>query len=286
LAPIDLTELGNRMVATVERAKAADPRELHKKIRELEKELLVRPTEEKVKETFVEIPILTDSEIGDLETVVQEMRNAVTAFTEPIVIQSDRILKALAERRRIDQRAQRVMRSGGAPPEAVGPQPMSENGFKPTNSQKKVLDAVAWLEAMGLEADRLRVGFLAGYRQSGNFNNLISALNAAGALRYPRPGTVALTSTGTELAEHPTMALTTSEVQARVMAKLTPAQQRVLQVILDVYPEDLSREELAKRTGYTQSGNFNNLVSRLSGLGLIDRSRPGYVRAEDLMFVT
>lgn len=148
-----------------------------------------------------------------------------------------------------------------------------------------MLDAVAWLESMGLEADRLRVGFIAGYRQSGNFNNLISALNSAGALRYPRPGAVALTPTGSAVAEHPPEALTTSEIQARVMAKLTPAQQRVLQVVLDAYPEDLSREELAKRTGYTQSGNFNNLVSRLSALGLIDRSRPGYVRAEDLMFV-
>lgn len=283
VAPIDLTELGNRMVATVERAKAADPRELHKRIQELEKQLRQRPTEETVKEVIVEIPVLTESEVGDLETVVREMRDAVAGVTQNVAAVADRLLVALSERRRVDQRALRVLQSTGELPAAA--EPASSNGFRPTSSQKRVLDAVAWLESMGLEADRRRVGFIAGYTQSGNFNNLISALNSAGALRYPRPGAVALTDTGTALAEVPTMALTTSEIQDRVMAKLTPAQQRVLQAVLDVYPDDVSREDLASRTGYTQSGNFNNIVSRLSALGLIDRTRAGFVRAEDMMFV-
>jgi hypothetical protein len=131
----------------------------------------------------------------------------------------------------------------------------------------------------------LRVGFIAGYTQSGNFNNIISALNSAGALRYPRPGAVALTSSGQELAERPLDALTTNEIQARVMAKLRPSQQRVLQAIIDAYPGDISREDLSKSTGYTQSGNFNNIISRLSSLGVIGRSQPGFVKAEDLLFV-
>jgi hypothetical protein len=290
MAQIDLDELGKRMSATVERAKAADPRELRKRIEELERELRTRPITEKVKEIVVELPVLSDSEIGELETLIDGMRNAASGLVEPLLAKADQILLAISERRRVDARARRERPAERPSPPSRAPSGNPDpdpdrNGFVPSPSQKKVLDAIAWLESMGLEADRLRVGFVAGYTQSGNFNNLISQLNTAGALDYPRPGAVTLTEVGDRLAVHPAEALTTQEVQHRVMSKLKQAQQRVLQAVLDVYPDDISRADLAQGTGYTQSGNFNNIVSKLSTLGVIERPRSGYVRAADLLFV-
>ena len=48
LADVDLGALEARMKETIERAKAEDPKELHRRIRELEKELASRPIETKV----------------------------------------------------------------------------------------------------------------------------------------------------------------------------------------------------------------------------------------------
>jgi hypothetical protein len=287
MAPIDLEDLGQRMAATVERAKAADPRELRKRIEQLERELRTRPVEQTIKEVAIEVPVVSDTVISELETMVAQLRDAATAIVDPIIDKTNEILHALSERHRLDQRAVRQVTTGQASASTHPAPEFDANGFAPTNPQQRVLDAIAWLEAMGLEADRLRVGFLAGYRQSGNFSNLISGLNTAGAVVYPRAGAVALTELGQQLADHPEAALTTSEVQERVMAILTKPQQRVLQAILDVYDDDISREDLAAKTDYAHtSGNFNNLVSGLTSLGLISRSRPGYVRAEDVMFVT
>jgi hypothetical protein len=286
MAPIDLEDLGKRMAATVERAKAADPRELRKRIEELERELRRRPVEQTIKEVAVEVPVLSETVISELETMVAQLRDAASAIVDPLIEKTNEILHALSERHRLDQRAVRQVSTGAASASTRPAPDPDANGFSPTNSQQKVLDAIAWLEAMGLEADRLRVGFIAGYRQSGNFSNLISSLNTAGAVIYPRAGAVALTDLGQQLAERPGTALTTTEIQERVMSILTRPQQRVLQTVLDSYPDDISREELAHKTDYSHSsGNFSNLVSNLTTLGLISRSRAGYVRAEDVMFV-
>jgi len=289
MAEIDLASLGARMAATVERAKAADPRELRKRIEELERELRRRPVEQTVKEVAVEVPVLSDAQVIELEDAIKRMRDVATSIIEPVLDKANEMLHAIGERRLTDARVMRetarktVSRSG---PRDGGPDSTPENGFEPSTSQQRVLDAIAWLESMGLEAERIRVGFLAEYRQSGNFNNIISSLNTAGAISYPKGGVVALTELGQHHAQHPETPLTTAEIHDRVMGKLKPAQQRVLQVVLERYPDDISREDLAEATGYTQSGNFNNIISSLSSLGVIAKSRAGHVRAEDVMFVT
>lgn len=294
MAEIDLEELGRRMSATVERARAADPRNLRKRIEELEAQLRKRPVETTFEQVPVEVPVLSGSEIDDLESVVQQMRDAASQAVAPIIAKADEILFAISERKLTDSRIVREVKSQRGV-ELTRPRPLTEpkagaitvNGFEPSNSQKKVLDAIAWLESMSLEADRTRVGFLAGYTQSsGHFSNMLSKLNTAGVIAYPRPGAVALTDTGKQLATYPREALTTSDVHERVMSKLQPVQQRVLQAILDVYPEDISRAELAEKTGYEAgSGHFSNLISSLSKLGVIARAGAGFVRAEDLLFI-
>ena len=289
MAEIDLKELGKRMSATVERAQASDPRVLRRKIEELSLELRKRPETETtiVKEVPVEVPVLSDSVIAELETIVQQLRDTSTQMIEPIIIKIDEIMLALTERKRVDSRTLRVV--GSSPPVAQSTRkeegPANNNGFVPSASQQKVLDAIAWLESTGLDAPRLRVGFLSGYRQTGHFNNLISSLSAEEAIDYPIPGIVALTEKGKQLARYPVEALTTAEVHERVLSQLKPVQQRVLQIVLSKHPEDISRDDLAAEAGYTVNGHFNNLVSGLSSLSVIERSRAAHVRAADLMFV-
>jgi hypothetical protein len=298
IAEIDLDELGKRMAATVERAKATNPVVLQRRIAELEKELRTRPTEQLVEHKTVEVPVLGPSDIAELETVVAQMREIASEITEPIIVKADELMLALHERKMTDAHIRRdaASLSGTKKPAAASvgaaekpklkrePGP-SANGFDPTNAQQKVLDAIAWLEDTGLEADRLRIGWLCGYTQSGHFNNLLSSLKTVGAITYPTPGLVALTEMGATLSQPPAPALSQEAIQERALSILMPAQQRVLRVVMRSYPDDISRADVASQLEYSESGHFNNLISKLTTLGMITRSRGGYVRAADLLFM-
>ena len=66
LAEVDLEQLRRRIAATLEKAKAEDPRELRRRIADLEQALRARPAEERIVKVVerVEVPVL-DKELAD-----------------------------------------------------------------------------------------------------------------------------------------------------------------------------------------------------------------------------
>jgi hypothetical protein len=55
---------------------------------------------------------------------------------------------------------------------------------------------------------------------------------------------------------------------------------------MEIYPEDISKDELAERSGYVAgSGGFNNPCGRLRTLGLAEYPAPGRVKAKSLLFL-
>jgi hypothetical protein len=62
----------------------------------------------------------------------------------------------------------------------------------------------------------------------------------------------------------------------RVLRVLEPTPGRIFKAVVDA-GTDLSRDELAERTGYTVNGHFNNMVGSLRSLGVIDYPRQGGV---------
>jgi hypothetical protein len=94
LAPVDLERLRAKISATIEKAKADDPRELKKQIAELKKELAakvsVAPSNER------STPVLTEAERALLKTVAEEFRD----FVDSIADRADRTLTSIAERAR------------------------------------------------------------------------------------------------------------------------------------------------------------------------------------------
>lgn len=65
--------------------------------------------------------------------------------------------------------------------------------------------------------------------------------------------------------------MTTDELQSAVLSRLPRPQARVLQVLIENYPNPVNREQLAEQAGQspTSSGYTNNLGA-LRGLGVID----------------
>lgn len=294
VAEIDLRALGNEIQATAEKVRADDPRELRKRISELERELALRPTEEVVREVTVEVQVpVLDGELPQIEKAASDMRSIAEMFSagkQEMLIAAENISKA-------------ILASGASVPRVSAPPPLPKPVLplrprvteRPTvvsdgelkRPEQKVVDAVAWLESMGLAGEKQRVGFLAGYSPgSGNFNNILGQLRSRGIVDYPTPGVIALTETGHALAAPPPTAITSAELQAKVMEKLKGPQRRVLEVVLDAWPHSLPKQDLADAVGYSAgSGNFNNILGGLRSLGLIDYPTPGWVVAESVLFI-
>ena len=155
--------------------------------------------------------------------------------------------------------------------------------------EQRILDALAELEAIGIpEPPRMQVALFAGYTHlsSKGFSNSIGTLRSAGRIDYPRQGTIALTDQGRVAANQVTEPRSMTEIHARVKQLLGNVAARVLQPLLDAYPDALYRAELMALAGYghASSKGFANTIGRLRSLGLIDYPTKGQVIASRILF--
>lgn len=300
-ADIDLAKLGKQMQATVEKAKADDPAELRKRIRTLEQRLtkaeMMAPQQEEPKtievEKIVEVPAISTEVLQELATIgttvrdaAQGLIDAVNRFPTAKDLAAGLSRMASPPPRPLPKTKPIIIASpdGGKTPSRVVSAEVNGNLSRP---QQKVVDAVAWLDALSIAPEKTRVAVVAGYSpKSGGFNNLLGGLRSDGVLDYPRPGIVALTDAGKELANPGDIPVTSEGIQAKIMEKLSRPQQTVLQGVLDSYPDAIEKTELAGRAGYSAgSGGYNNLLGSLRSLGLIDYPSPGWVIAESVLFI-
>lgn len=152
-----------------------------------------------------------------------------------------------------------------------------------TVPQQKILDSLAWWKNVGVDdPGKGVVAVMAGYKKSGNFDNLMGQLKAAGLIDYPGGGTATLTDQGQHAANYPDLPGDLLDLHQAWRAKLTRPQVRVLNVVMDNYPEDITKQDLADCCGYQISGNFDNIIGQLRKLGVI--TKRGMIEATDLLF--
>lgn len=156
-----------------------------------------------------------------------------------------------------------------------------------TGPEQRILDAIAWLESIGVtEPEQPAVAFLAGYTYgAGAYNNPRGKLNANGMIEYVPGARIRLTDSGRALANAPAAPASATELHDRVLSRLPGPEQRLLRPLLDAYPGSMSNADLANRANYTPgAGAFNNPKGRLRSLGLIDYPSPGMCAARSLLF--
>ncbi len=283
LAEVDLEKLRTRMSATIEKAKADDPRELRKRIAELERTAKSKPEVLTPKVERVEIAALKDAQIKRLESAADRLAKSGEA-----VVTAGREIADALKRLRNGHEPQAPVRAAAAPrpptlPRAAAVVPSGDL----TGPEQRILDAIAWLESLGIEQPELvAVAFLAGYTYGGGgFNNPRGALRTKGLVEYISGDRIQLTDAGRASAHFPDSALTTEELQSRVLNRLPGPERKILEVILRAYPKALSNEECASQAGYTHGGGgYNNPRGRLRTLGLIDY-RDGGVVARPVLFL-
>lgn len=303
LAPIDLEKLRTDMAATIERAKAEDPRELRQQIAKLKADLAhaQKTPPAPAEPTVVEVPMLSPEQIGRIEALFGDMEKLTAGCFARLsdgMIEIARLVDAV---RAHQGKAPVSPRTSAAPrdvPPAPAPRAATRNpGSQParaldgepvTGPEQRILDAIAWIESLGQpDADQAAAAFLAGYTMGGGaWNNPRGRLHTRGLVEYRSGGRIALTEAGRRLANAPDSPLTTQELHARVLERLPGPERRILRVLLEAYPRPISNEDLAAKAGYAMGGGaFANPRGRLRSLGLVEYPTKGAVAARALLFL-
>jgi hypothetical protein len=268
-------------ITRLKREKAVSPNPIKIDIqKELEPHLIALASERQAMEMVVRhwqdyskkiIEIVTKTSMG-LQSAVKELP---VPDSRPGARYSGKMPERAAQRPVMSQKAPTPSSATSTPKEGI------------SGPEQRILDAIAWLGSLGIaEPEQTAVAFLAGYTYGGGgFNNPRGALRTKGLVEY-RGAKIALSESGRSVAHGPETPLTTEELHGKVLAVLPGPEQKLLKVLLEIYPEEISKDELAERTGYAPgSGGFNNPCGRLRTLGLVEYPAAGIVKAKSLLFL-
>jgi hypothetical protein len=294
------------MATTIEKAKADDPRELRKRIQELEKKLLmadINRTTEIVR--HIEVPVLDQEAVRKLQAAferhLQQGANLIVSTLDDVVVEALKGHKLQGQVAKpavgagadvASPRARTATYSRLAPPaERNGHSDKGTDfiGGKVTGPQQRIVNALAWLESVRIpQARKVQVALLAGASpKSSAYTNNLGSLRSAGLVEYPGPGVVALTDLGRlEASSNLDIPSTSEELHRQLYTRLSGPQQRILQVLIDAYPKAVAKYEVADRSGASaQSSAFTNNLGSLRSLGLIDYPGPGMAIAAEVLFL-
>lgn len=271
-ATVDLEALGKRIAATREQAKANDPAELRRRIRELEAAAAKAPPSpaEVVVEKIVEVPVL-NGQVKDLQAIAMSL----IGVAEQIVGVGQSITTAIA-------RVEAAGRPVAVASRPVAPVPTSRaatptrplaqlpeaSGEAPGSLGKAERSILGALASYPIELTREQLAFLAGYHpRSSGYVNALGRLRSLGLVSAGFPA--GLTDEGRAVA--PTDAPPPGGVVESWLARFGKAERTILELLIAAHPSAIEREALADQAGYhPRSSGFVNALGKLRGLGLVD----------------
>jgi hypothetical protein len=302
-AEVDMAALEARLADVIEKQKEEDPRELRRRLRAaegkagtaqarvaiaegerqgLEEELaaLRAELEQRPSETVE----LTDLDREVLQSAVAELREALEPFAGAgrVAVKRERP-PTVAEPPTRPKTPAPVPRAGVA----AAPDQNGEPEVKLKAGARRMASALARLHPTPLTRNQVAtLGDIS--PKSGTFTDYLASLRRAGLIADVDGGRVALTEAG--VAEYGDLlgrgAPTPQELAAMWLPKFKAGARRMLEELMEVYPDGLTRDEIAERAGITRSsGTFTDYLASLRRNGLLDESEPGLVRAGPALFI-
>jgi len=293
LAPVDIEKLRARIAATIEKAKAEDPRELRRCIVELEKQLASRAPVTKIEKIVerVEVPVIGDEQIERLQAAIEaiaDLGGQLAQLAQDLGAALSMATAAPAPRQvTADRGAVRPARADPAPPVAT-----PTNGDAPAggpqlrSGERRMLQALA--RHYPMKVTRAQLGTLSQFTPSGGtFTTYFGTLKRNGLIAEAG-GEVQITRAGLDYlgADVPPRPQTTEELLELWRGALRGGERKMLDELVDVYPGALSRAELGERAGYTASGGtFGTYLGTLRRNGLVEVDGDA-VRASETLFLS
>jgi len=307
LADVDLAAIRRQMADAIERKKADDPRELRKRVAELEREVqsekqradILAQTRREPKVERVEVPVLTDAHaavLGEALRAAKDLSAKVDGIRDHLwkaglvgIYQSESGSVSVAPRLRGDL----VHHSTPAPavrhPAAHGTRgvqrstPASNNGRGDLGAAERAFLAVL-AHRDGKATTRNQLAVISGYSaKSRHVDNTLAALRSGGYVEGGRDH-LAITDAGRSALGRFDPLPTGQELAAYWIRKLGTAGGAMLQKLVDVYPRSMTRNDLAEATGYSvASRHVDNTLALLRTHDVITGGR-GDLRASAEFF--
>jgi DNA-binding MarR family transcriptional regulator len=316
LAAVDLEKLKERMAATIERAKAADPQTLRAEIRSLRAQLRVESQKSKAAGT----PMSSGAILADPRAIDRAVRETESRFLKA-VRERDTLLKKLAvDLGGLAHFAGKILETAQRRPADVpAPAPPQPNKREPPAIRVRIKEPVAMIQIAIPEERRIKHSTEDGLTPKqqailralwefeqlgrtptarswvaaraimavggGTFNNYVGNLRSRGLIEYAGGGMMHLTEEGRAAAPQSDHILTSEALVESCLRLLTPKQQEMLKALVAAYPQAVTNEELAEAAGMTAGGGtFNNYRGALRSAGMAVYVG-GKVKAADWLFV-
>lgn len=295
MAEVDIQQLGEQIKATVERAKADDPKALKARVQQLERELKKRPTEPvAVLEKRVEVPKIVERRI---EVVPKEVKKEFDRLQDKlrlvqghVELLSQAIGKAPLPPAYVEPKFEhktygvsvnlktgdfRNLPDGGPLPKSTTNG--DDSGHLKTGALRLLSACAQWYpkwisasQVASLSKMKARGGSFTSYK-----SNLVTGGYIEVQGNQWRATEKGVSHTG--LADVGPPPSTTDEVLALWRTKLKPGAMRVLQTLIDS-GEEINQDELSARAEI-RGGSFTSYLSNLTTAGLIVKPFRGVVAA-------
>lgn len=295
LAAIDMATLGREIAESAKKARESSPEFLRERIAQLEaaaKGKVDTASLQELERLRIEVASLR-AEAGRVSSLEAKLAKA----------DRDRAAAATALRE-VAGRLDGAVASAVPVPVPVGEKPPAPQLVKRpvvvtvpngqasegvSMSEQRVLDALASLEAVGVESpSKTQLAAFAGYSnaKSGGFAGPAAALGRRGLIESTA-GRASLTEAGRVLANRPGRPASSKELQERIFALLGDGERKLLTLLIESYPDEIARVDLAARGGYSnaKSGGFAAPLARLLELGFVENVRSGVVRGSEMLFL-
>jgi hypothetical protein len=307
LADVDLAAIKEAMAETIERAAAEDPKQLRKRIAQLERDLAAERAKPAPTPERVEVSVLPEDVVARLEATFDKLSLAQTEWAEQLeqqtfltneTIDQLTLLRALIRTTTEDHDREDVPRTRPAvhrPDPVATPRtqerpdptprrqprrPTIQGITTPTDlgkGERVILTAVAQYD-QGVTREQLIV--LTGYKRSSR-DTYLQRLKAAGFVES-HGSQLVVTAAGVEALGDDFEPLPTGQaLRQHWLNTLSGGERALLEQLIHAWPDPVDREELSLQTGYKRSSR-DTYLQRLRARQLI--TTDGHPRAADTLF--
>lgn len=308
MADIDADAIQAALADVIEKAEAEDPKVLQKRIRELEAALAKAQKETATVVEQVEVvpawvapfmSSLTDqvAALGDRRLEVdQAFENLRSAVTDTIRERRKEVETVAVEAARTVPRRTGDLTPRGVPARIMpgpGPDPRppkARNGVvePPVDGPKLKAGARRMLEQLAQFPGGLKPGILSARakvkRSGGSWSTYLSALRTNGYVEETN-GLLRITDAGLVAAGGARAPMSGADLLDDWRGRLKAGARRMLDVLVDAYPEAVSSDELAAKAEIERSGgSWSTYLSLLRSNDLMVEPERGWHRAADAFF--
>lgn len=286
----DLANIRQRMAATIEKARAEDPRELQKLIASLREQLAKQKrievvTQPVIKEVVKKVPALTEAQLKRLEKLTEKVCFGITGF-KAFEAALHEVIRPLPIVNGVPAKPVPATPSPTRSPASAAPSTAPDTDTKLRSGAVRILKELASRSPAGYT--RAQVGGLTGFsHRGGTFKTYLSDLKRAGYLEERDDQVFATVEGITSLgADVPTAPTSHEDAMAMWSKALRAGAYRMLEEVVRAGHRGITREALSAAVGMEAAGGtFKTYISDMRRNGLVTE-RDGVLVANDILFPT